>query len=139
MYAIVLTLPSLVSRAGVIPGSPQFFSVLNAIFKSSVITLHGFYGHAGNSYASTSLTEASKFLSGEVQAVNDAAEHALATMSRLENQPPVTQPFVLAVGSTPTAHAASVEAREALAKFLHGTLELHAGKHFEFDGPLMCK
>ncbi|KAF9568420.1 hypothetical protein CPC08DRAFT_813472 [Agrocybe pediades] len=121
------------NRAGVMPGSSQFFSVLDAIFKSSAVTLHGFYGHAGNSYASTSLSEASRFLSGEVQAVNDAAEHAIKIMAQLDSQPSVTQPFILAVGSTPTAHAASAETRKALAKALHGTLELHAGNYAMLD------
>ncbi|KAI0682062.1 putative serine dehydratase domain-containing protein, partial [Cytidiella melzeri] len=38
-------------------------------------------------------------------------------------------PFVLAVGSTPTAHAASADTREKLASLLNGTLELHAGNY----------
>ncbi|KAK0465059.1 putative serine dehydratase domain-containing protein [Desarmillaria tabescens] len=67
----------------------------------------GFYGHAGNSYASTSLSEASSFLSGEVQA-------------KLGLEAPKT-PFVLS------------ETRATLATLLHGTLELHAGNYPMLD------
>ena len=38
-----------------------------------------------------------------------------------------SQPFVLSVGSTPTANAAGAETRERLTRDLHGVLELHAG------------
>ena len=103
------------------------------LLKSSAISLHGFYGHAGNAYASTSLTEASKFLSGEVAAVNDAAMATLEIISRSPPSAAVTQPFVLSVGSTPTAHAASLETRKMLAQVLHGTLELHAGNYPMLD------
>lgn len=89
--------------------------------------MYGFYGHAGNSYASTSLSEASSFLSSEVEAVNSAAEVALAVLSGLPNTEAYRQPFVLSVGSTPTAHAASAETRALLLRELHGILELHAG------------
>lgn len=116
------------SRAGVVPGSQEFSALLDVILKSPAVNLYGFYGHAGNSYASTSLSEASAFLSQEVEAVNSAAGFALEAISRLGKEVVVTRPFVLSVGSTPTAHAASAEAREFLSKVLHGSLELHAGK-----------
>ena len=119
------------SRAGVIPGSEGFSSLLDKILKSPAVSLYGFYGHAGNSYASTSLPEASAFLSKEVQDVNLAAGFALEAISRLGKEAAgVTQPFVLSVGSTPTAHAASAEARNLLSQVLHGVLELHAGDFF---------
>ncbi|KAF8905552.1 hypothetical protein CPB84DRAFT_1771704 [Gymnopilus junonius] len=121
------------NRAGVVPGSQEFSALLDVILKSPAVNLYGFYGHAGNSYASTSLSEASVFLSQEVQVVNSAAEYALEAISRLEQQVIVTQPFVLSVGSTPTAHAASAEARELLSKVLHGVLELHAGNYPMLD------
>lgn len=121
------------SRAGVPPGSPEFYVLLDVLLKSSAISLHGFYGHAGNSYASTSLSEAAKFLSGEVAVVNDAAKAALEIISRSTPSATLTQPFVLSVGATPTAHAAGLETREMLAQVLHGTLELHAGNYPMLD------
>ncbi|PPQ80822.1 hypothetical protein CVT25_001947 [Psilocybe cyanescens] len=123
------------NRAGVSPGSPGFYTLLDVIFKSTAVQLHGFYGHAGNAYASTSLSEASAFLSGEVQAVNIAAEYALNAISKLDHRDDVViiQPFVLSVGSTPTAHAASKQTRELLSQALHGTLELHAGNYPMLD------
>jgi len=49
----------------------------HVLLQSYAINLQGFYGHAGNAYASTSLPEASEFFSGEVAEVNDAAKAAL--------------------------------------------------------------
>ena len=101
--------------------------------KSPAINLHGFYGHAGDAYTSTSLSEASKFLSGEVAAVNDAARATLELISHSTPSATLTQPFILSVGSTPAAHAASMEARKSLSQVLHGTLELHAGNYPMLD------
>ena len=103
------------------------------MLNSSAINLHGFYGHAGNAYASTSLPEASEFLSGEVAAVNDAAKAALEIISHSTPSATLTQPFVLSVGSTPTAHAASLDTRKLLAQILYGSLELHAGNYPMLD------
>ncbi|KAF9535443.1 putative serine dehydratase domain-containing protein [Crepidotus variabilis] len=122
------------NRAGILPTSPEFLQLVGAILKSSAVTLHGFYGHAGNAYGSTSLSEASGFLSGEVHSVNTAAKIALDLISQLgEREISVTQPFVLSVGSTPTAHAASAETRKLLSEALHGVLELHAGNYPMLD------
>lgn len=100
-----------------------------ALFNSPVISVYGFYSHAGQSYASTSFKAASTFLSAEVDAVNAAAGLAL---SMIQGMPGAgtgrSAPFVLAVGSTPTAHAANVETKDKLASLLNGKLELHAGK-----------
>ncbi len=63
----------------------------------------------------------------EVDAVNTAAGQALAILSKSQITPP-THPFVLSVGSTPTAHAANATTRAQLSTILHGTLELHAGE-----------
>ncbi|KAI9509076.1 putative serine dehydratase domain-containing protein [Russula earlei] len=116
-------------RAGVVPGTPAFEALLKAILASSVISLHGFYCHAGNSYGSTGPSHASSFLSSEVQITNEAARLALdliSTWPGWEGEPPK---FVLSVGSTPTAHSASAETRAQLEILLHGTLELHAGNY----------
>lgn len=115
------------SRAGVSTDSPLFEELLSTLFASTAISVYGFYGHAGNAYASKSLSEASSFLSSEVDAVNSAAEAGLLALSKSSSIGSHQQPFVLSVGSTPTAHAASGETRAFLSKVLHGTLELHAG------------
>ena len=91
------------------------------------MTVFGFYTHAGQSYASTSRSEASSFLTAEVDAVNTAAGLALSLLEGKPDAAPRNDPFVLAVGSTPTAHAATAETRDKLASLLNGTLELHAG------------
>jgi D-serine ammonia-lyase len=108
-------------RAGVSLSSPVFKELMIALFTSPVVSVHGFYGHAGDSYASKSLTEASSYLFSEVATVDSAAAAALSIF------PNAPQPFVLSVGATPTAHAASAETRYFLSKPVHGTLELHAG------------
>ena len=96
------------------------------ILASPVLSIYGFYCHAGQSYASTSLDEATQFLSAELQAVNDATETAMSVISRTNIVSPKT-PFVLSVGSTPTAHAATPETKEKLRSSLNGELEIHAG------------
>ncbi|KAJ3511409.1 hypothetical protein NLJ89_g4113 [Agrocybe chaxingu] len=120
-------------RAGLSPASKEFIFLVRAILKSPATSLHGFYGHAGNAYGSTSLPEASLYLSGEVESVNAAAKNALEIISQLDVEPSVTNPFVLSVGSTPTAHAASAETRNALSQVLNGVLELHAGNYPMLD------
>lgn len=117
-------------RAGLIATSTGFKSLLLRIFAAPAVSIYGFYCHAGQSYASTSLPQASSFLSTEVQAVNAAAELAMELLPL--SAPGHTQPFVLSVGSTPTAHAFSEPTDEVLAQLktkLHGKLELHAGNY----------
>ncbi|KXN90059.1 D-serine dehydratase [Leucoagaricus sp. SymC.cos] len=114
------------NRAGVRPESQEFRGLIRRLFTSPIISIHGFYSHASNSYSSTSLSEASSFLSGEVQIVNKAAEIALTEISGHGDTTHFTRPFVLSIGSTPTAHAASAEARNLLTQVLNGSLELHA-------------
>ncbi|KAF8227433.1 hypothetical protein L208DRAFT_1366020 [Tricholoma matsutake] len=120
-------------RAGVALSSPFLKELLSMLFTSPAISVYGFYGHAGNSYASKSLAEASSYLSSEVDAVNSAAAAALDMFSGSSVMKEHQQPFVLSVGSTPTAHAASAETRVLLSKVLHGTLELHAGNYPMLD------
>ena len=115
-------------RAGIVPGSPAFESLLKDIHASSAISLYGFYCHAGNSYASTSPPQASSFLSSEVETVNEAAKLALDLIPNWSGGEGEHPRFVLSVGSTPTAHSASAETRAQLESRLFGILELHAGK-----------
>lgn len=121
------------NRAGVTPGSVEFNELIKILSASSSISIYGFYAHSGKSYASTSQSEASSFLSVEIQSVNSAARLALDELSKSPSVCGVQKPFVLSVGSTPTAHAASAETRQRLAGELHGTLEIHAGNYPMLD------
>ncbi len=113
-------------RAGLRPDSPAFTALLKAVLASPSISVYGFYTHAGNSYASTSFDEAQDFLLSEVTAVNTAAALALQMIASTGLAPP-KEPFVLSVGATPTAHAATPELKAKLESVLNGVLELHAG------------
>lgn len=97
-----------------------------------MISVYGFYSHAGDSYGSTSLGQAESYLTGEVRLVNDAAAMALAVLADLPEKPSYNQPFVLSVGSTPAAHSASAKVK--VTSQLLGVLELHAGKYVSFKG-----
>ncbi|KAJ6499690.1 putative serine dehydratase domain-containing protein [Mycena vitilis] len=116
-------------RAGMTTASPGFAPFLKYLFDSPAISVYGFYIHAGNAYASTSASQAESFLSSEVHAVNGAAEIALPILAASANATAHNQPFVLSVGSTPTAHAATAESKAVLSTLLHGKLELHAGNY----------
>ena len=97
------------------------------ILVSPAISIYGFYCHAGQSYASTSLDEASQFLSEELRAVNEAAEIATSMIAQTDTISLHNIPFVLSVGSTPTAHAATPETKASFLSSLRGKLEIHAG------------
>ncbi|KAF7300630.1 D-ser-dehydrat domain-containing protein [Mycena chlorophos] len=117
-------------RAGVPTSSDRFVPFLKTLFDSPAVSVYGFYIHAGNAYASTSASEASAYLSREVNAVNDAAAIALPLLAASTNAALYTSPFVLSVGSTPTAHAATPDsAVRSAVSTLNGTLELHAGNY----------
>ncbi|KAJ7770550.1 putative serine dehydratase domain-containing protein [Mycena metata] len=116
-------------RAGMTTNSPLFAPFLKSLFESLAISVYGFYIHAGNAYASTSASDADSFLSSEIHAVNEAAGIALPILAASSNPSAHNQPFILSVGSTPTAHAATAESRQALSNLLHGKLELHAGNY----------
>lgn len=112
----------LYSRAGVVPGSAAFENLLEAILGTSTISLYGFYCHAGDAYGSTSPSQASSFLTSEIEAVNKAAKMALDRMLGSPGGKVERPPFVLSIGATPTAHCASAETRARLQSLLHGTL-----------------
>jgi D-serine deaminase-like pyridoxal phosphate-dependent protein len=123
------------SRAGVVPGSAAFETLLGAIQGTSTISLYGFYCHAGNAYGSTSPSQASSFLTSEVEAVNQAAKLALDRTRGSPGGEVERPPYVLSIGATPTAHCASAETRVRLQSLLHGTLELHAGEYAVINSP----
>ncbi|KAI0778245.1 putative serine dehydratase domain-containing protein [Trametes elegans] len=116
-------------RAGLKPSSPAFDHLLRAVLASSSIALYGFYTHAGHSYASTSFSEATDHLLSEVTAVNDAATLALSILANTPGSHHPNVPFVLSVGATPTAHAATEELKKKVESGLNGVLELHAGNY----------
>lgn len=108
---------------------------MSAILNSPAIALYGFYCHAGTSYASKSLQEASAYLTAEISALLDAAQVTHANF-------PATKipPLILSVGSTPTAHAFSEDALHGLQARLdeaaspgRAQFELHAGNYTMLD------
>ncbi|EGN92534.1 hypothetical protein SERLA73DRAFT_172763 [Serpula lacrymans var. lacrymans S7.3] len=116
-------------RAGIPPEPASFKAFMDSVFASPAVSVYGFYSHAGDSYGSVSLEQATSYLTGEVRLANDAAALALEVLSNSANKHLYDQPFVLSVGSTPAAHSASAEARARLSSLLHGKLELHAGNY----------
>ncbi|KAI9068236.1 hypothetical protein FKP32DRAFT_1619073 [Trametes sanguinea] len=116
-------------RAGLKPDSPAFEHLVRSVLDSPSISLYGFYTHAGHSYASTSFAEASDFLLAEVNAVNAAASLALSIIANTPGMPEQKEPFVLSVGATPTAHAATEDLKARVEAGLKGVLELHAGNY----------
>ncbi|OSD03126.1 hypothetical protein PYCCODRAFT_1451702 [Trametes coccinea BRFM310] len=116
-------------RAGLKPDSPAFEHLVRSVLDSPSISLYGFYTHAGHSYASTSFAEASDFLLAEVNAVNSAAALALSIIANTPGMPDQKEPFVLSVGATPTAHAATEDLKARVEAGLKGVLELHAGNY----------
>ncbi|KAH9003990.1 putative serine dehydratase domain-containing protein [Lactarius hatsudake] len=120
-------------RAGVAPGSAAFEILLQTIHGTSTVSLYGFYCHAGDSYGSTSPSQASSFLSSEVETVNQAAKMASDRILGWSGGRFERPQFVLSIGSTPTAHSASAETRARLQSVLYGTLELHAGNYAMLD------
>lgn len=118
-------------RAGTSPEPESFKPFMRAIFASTAVSVFGFYSHAGDSYGSASLEQAVSCLTGEVRLVNDAASMAQEVLAESQNKGAPSQPFVLSVGSTPTAHGAT--ARAKIRSQLCGVLELHAGNYPMLD------
>ncbi|KAN0100590.1 Ras family domain containing protein [Tylopilus felleus] len=118
-------------RAGTSPRPELFKPFIKTVLGSPVISVYGFYSHAGDSYGSTSLGQAESYLTGEVRLVNDAAAMALGVLADLPEKPSYNQPFVLSVGSTPAAHSASAKVK--VTSQLLGVLELHAGNYPMLD------
>ncbi|CAE6506576.1 unnamed protein product [Rhizoctonia solani] len=116
-------------RAGVSPVSQELDGLVDTCISSPAVTIHGFYAHAGHSYASTSQDQAASNLNTELSAVNTAAGHALPKY-RAHGLPEPA--FVLSVGATPTAHAASGKNIQVPTP-LRGAIELHAGNYPMLD------
>lgn len=124
-------------RAGLPPDSDEMQRLIEAALRSPHISLFGTYAHAGFSYASRDGASAAEYLAREVAGVNEAARRVLETAGSLglEEKLPRDARLVLAVGATPTAHAAGPvwdEARRAAGvsdSELVGRIELHAGNY----------
>ncbi|KAG9083770.1 hypothetical protein FS749_005749 [Ceratobasidium sp. UAMH 11750] len=115
-------------RAGLAPASGDLHGLVDTLVPSPTVSVHGFYAHAGHSYASTSQAQAEANLQNEISSVNAAAAHALSKYNA--HNIPVPK-FVLSVGATPTAHAAS--GKIEFPTPLNGTVELHAGNYPMLD------
>jgi D-serine deaminase-like pyridoxal phosphate-dependent protein len=120
-------------RAGILPEPVSFKAFMRRVFASSAISVFGFYTHAGYSYGSTSLEQATSYLTGEVRLTNDAATMAMEVLAESGNKEVDNRPFVLSVGSTPTALSATAEAKLKMTSTLNGTLELHTGNYTMLD------
>lgn len=121
-------------RAGLGPSSPEQDALLHSLVHNCPhVSIYGFYAHAGQSYASKTAEEADAYLQTELDAASNAARQALQLLSSLPSRQKDrhTSPFVLSVGSTPTAHAALARARanQTAGQDLAGTVELHAGNY----------
>jgi hypothetical protein len=84
--------------------------LLEVALSTQGVEIFGFYSHFGRkstftteltpeSYASCSPEEAAEYLAGEVACVSSAAQIALDLGAKPSN------PYILSVGATPTAHA----------------------------------
>ena len=100
-------------RAGVMTTSPKLQKLIAEAEASPVISVYGFYCHAGQSYKARSVEQAAGILQSEVEGV-------VAASSNL----PATREVVVSVGSTPAAHV--VQSLKATMPS-NVKLELHAG------------
>ncbi|CEL55811.1 D-serine dehydratase OS=Schizosaccharomyces pombe (strain 972 / ATCC 24843) GN=SPAC1039,06 PE=3 SV=1 [Rhizoctonia solani AG-1 IB] len=116
-------------RAGVAPLSTELNGLIDTCISSASVNIHGFYAHAGHSYASTSQDQAASNLHAELEAVNSAARHAIPKYKSHGLSEPA---FVLSVGATPTAHATSGDHIQ-IPTPLNGAIELHAGNYPMLD------
>lgn len=112
------------NRAGFIADSDLLTETLNRI-QGTLVSIYGFYCHAGHSYSARDGGLAADFLFQEIRAANSAAKLARSLL-------PGLGPLQISVGATPTAHATqdlTTKDLEAQVPDLAGTLELHAGNY----------
>lgn len=101
-------------RAGVPLSSERLQKLIQRAKQSSVVSLYGFYCHAGHSYGCKTQEEAAGVLADEVNGVISAAKLIVGE-----------QKLTLSVGATPTAHVVGT-LQTAIPSNV--TLELHAGE-----------
>ncbi|OGE52442.1 hypothetical protein PENARI_c010G04111 [Penicillium arizonense] len=105
-------------RAGMVNDSPSLPKLIQRIESSSSASVHGFYCHAGHSYACRTEDAATAVLQTEVEGVVSAARFLVGGKSERK--------IVVSVGSTPTAHVV----RRLQGVLPEGMeLELHAGNY----------
>lgn len=108
-------------RAGLESGSEALNDIISfALANKKYLSLYGFYCHAGHSYASKDITEASGYLNAEIRAADAAAAFAKSIDPDLC--------LVVSVGSTPTSHSTDELDRASLT-LAADELELHAGNY----------
>lgn len=122
--------------------------LVKAAFSSPNVRLFGTYSHAGHSYAAKSTVSAAEYLALEVSSVNKAAKLVMQIASELNvdknnklGDPASDGKLTLAVGATPTAHAAQTKEEWASIRSKHsitedqlvGHIELHAGCYTLLD------
>ncbi|KAI9147207.1 hypothetical protein HJFPF1_13241 [Paramyrothecium foliicola] len=100
-------------RAGIAANSPELERLVARAEQSNAVNIHGFYCHAGHSYAGRSLSEAEETLNTEITSVLNAA--ALLPASRA---------VTVSIGATPTAHVIQNLKAKAPSNV---KIELHAG------------
>ncbi|KAK9370069.1 hypothetical protein V1509DRAFT_618449 [Lipomyces kononenkoae] len=127
------------NRAGQTLASSDLTQVIRQALGSSpkIISLYGFYAHAGGSYSSTSIDSASEYLDREVSGVYEAAVLARSILDSTPASSPQRR-FVLSVGATPTAHASAMATFDRVtnlfAKVMQDDeLEIHAGNYAMLD------
>lgn len=102
-------------RAGVPTNSQRLQSLLQrALGASTVVSVYGFYCHAGHSYGCRTREEVEVVLQSEVEAVAHAASLI-----------PPDRDLIISIGATPTAHV--VRGLKEAPWGPNITLELHAG------------
>lgn len=128
-------------RAGLPPQSDAMDDLIRAAAQSPIISIFGTYTHANFSYASKTAQTAAEILALEVASANDVAKRVLEILKETGcSQNKLDQDGLrLAVGATPTAHAAHGEFDAAREKAgvgkgrLVGKVELHAGNYCLLD------
>ncbi|KAL0941368.1 alanine racemase [Colletotrichum truncatum] len=100
-------------RAGMPLNSERLQKVIHRVNESAIVSLYGFYCHAGHSYGCRTQEEAETVLTDEINGVLSAAKLIVGE-----------QKLTLSVGATPTAHVVG-SLKTAIPTNV--TLELHAG------------
>lgn len=140
--------PMSASRAGLPVESEAMSNLIKAALTSPHLRLFGVYAHAGHSYSARTTGSAAEFLALEVSSTNNSAKVVERIASELHidraskmGASPEDNKLVLAVGATPTAHAAQTDAAWPSVRTKHGVtteqlvgpVELHAGNYCLLD------
>ncbi|KAL7010337.1 hypothetical protein EMMF5_000360 [Cystobasidiomycetes sp. EMM_F5] len=141
VWSIFLKLDIGTKRAGLPPDSAAMDLLIKTAAQSPHVSIFGTYTHASFSYTSKSGQTAADYLALEVASANNVAKRVLQVLKEVGAGPEKLEEggLRLAVGATPTAHAAHGEWEEARARAgvaqgqLVGKVELHAGNYCLLD------